>query len=113
MGSKSIITAAKDFFHARQRVQEKLGENKTGNTPPTTTPADRRGGPRPGHGREAGTVLHITALAKHRDGPCPGPRQEKADTENLVLATNESAPQARGASLLPTISALLVASPRG
>ena len=71
MGSKSITTV-----FARQRVQEKLGENKTGNTPPTTTPADRRGGPRPGFGREAGTALHTTALATHRDGPCPGPGQE-------------------------------------
>ena len=54
MGTKSITTAAKNFFYARQRVQEqeKLGENKTGNyaahhnprgsSPPPDAPVSRK-----------------------------------------------------------------------
>ena len=113
MGTKGITTAAKNFFYAWQRVQGKLGENKTGNMPPTTTPADRRGGPRPGPGerrarrctpqppRRIATVLALAPGKRRRTRIIP------------VLAADESAPQAHGASLLPTLMALLVASPRG
>ena len=71
----TITTAENNFIHARRRVQEKLGKNKTGNAPPPPTPAFRRGGSRPGPGRVAGTASHTTPFP-----PCPGPRQEKTDT---------------------------------
>ena len=71
----TITTAENNFIHARRRVQEKLGKNKTGNAPPPPTPAGRRGGSRPGPGRVAGTASHTTPCP-----PCPGPRQEKTDT---------------------------------
>ena len=71
----TITNAELNFIHARRRVQEKLGKNKTGNAPPPPTPAVRRGGSRPGPGRVAGTASHTTPCP-----PCPGPRQEKTDT---------------------------------
>ena len=43
----TITNAETNFIHARRRVQEKLGKNKTGKAPPPPTPAFRRGGPPP------------------------------------------------------------------
>jgi len=52
MGTEGISTAGMNFLYARRRVQKKRGEGKTGKVPPTTALAIRRGGPRPGPGRE-------------------------------------------------------------
>ena len=102
----TITTAENNFIHARRRVQEKLGKNKTGNAPPPPTPAVRRGGSRPGPGewraRRRRPLLALLALA-------PGKRRRTL----LIILVYESAPQAKSASLLPTLMALLLASTRG
>ena len=64
------------LLHTRLRVLKNLRENTPGKALPTATPANRRGGPRPGPRRETGKALPTTTPAYCRGGPRPVPGRD-------------------------------------
>ena len=77
METKDINGTAKtNYLNAKRRLQRKNSVKETGEVLPTTTPATRRGGPRPSSGRG------MMDMVSSRPGPgrerAPGPRREPA-----------------------------------
>ena len=110
MGTKGINTAEMDFLYARRRVQKKSGEKKTGKVPPITPLANPRGGLATGERRARCCPPQPSRLLATVLALASGERRMARFL--LVLASDESAPQAHGAGLLHALLALLVTSPR-
>ena len=118
MGTKGINTAEMNFLHTRLLVLTKLGETKTaemkllhtrlrvlkklresttGKALPTTTPAYRRGGPRPGPGRDPTTEQTPAALPR----PATFPPEDHGAAPATGYGCLFSKRELQGAAYLP------------